>query len=74
MATRRKAHAVQIYDGAWYALGGFTHQHCCDCGLVHKLEHKLEKGRIFERVTRDDKATATNRRLHGIEVVRKDPR
>jgi hypothetical protein len=74
MARKRATPAVQIYDGQWYALGGYTHQHCCDCALVHTIEHKLVKGRIFERVTRDDKATATNRRMHGIEVVRKDPR
>ena len=62
---------VQIVDSAWYALGGYDSQICCDCGLVHKLEHKLEKGRIYERVMVDAKATATERKEHGITVKRK---
>lgn len=66
-----KLPTVQIYDGGWYALGGFTHQTCCDCGLVHKLEYKLEKGRIFERVKVDARATAAERKKHGIKVTRK---
>lgn len=63
---------VQINDGSWYALGDYDRQVCCDCGLVHKLEYKLEKGRIFERVRVDAKATAAERKKHGITVKRKD--
>lgn len=66
-----KRPTIQIYDGNWYALGGYTHQVCCDCGLVHAIEHKLEKGRIFERVKVDAKATAAERKKHGITVKRK---
>ena len=62
---------VQIVDSVWYALGGYDSQICCDCGLVHKLEHKLEKGRIYERVMVDAKATAAERKEHGITVKRK---
>lgn len=65
-----KVPTVQIADGAWYALGGYDRQICCDCGLVHKLEYKLEKGRIFERVKVDAKATAAERKKHGITVKR----
>lgn len=72
MPSKRKTQTVQIYDGAWYALGGYTHQVCCDCGLVHTLEYKIEKGRIYERVRRDDKATSAERRKHGIKVTRKN--
>ena len=63
--------SVQIIDGRWYALGSYDRQICCDCGLVHKLEHKLEKGRIYERVMVDAKATAAERKEHGITVKRR---
>lgn len=66
----RKVPTVQIIDGQWYALGGYDRQVCCDCGLVHRLEYKLEKGRIFERVRVDAKATAAERDKHGIKVKR----
>lgn len=65
-----KLPTVQIYDGSWYALGGYSHQVCCDCGLVHTIEHKLEKGRIYERVRVDAKAMAAERKKHGIKVKR----
>ncbi len=68
---KSKVPTVQIIDGKWYALGGFDRQVCCDCGLVHRLEHKLEKGRIYERVTVDARATAAERKKHGIKVTRK---
>lgn len=61
---------VQINEGSWYALGGYDRQVCCSCGLVHRLEYKLEKGRIFERVKVDAKATAAERKKHGIKVSR----
>lgn len=66
----RKPKPTQIEDGKWYALGNFDRQICCDCGLHHSLEYKLEKGRIFERVSRDDKATSLERKEHGIKVIR----
>jgi hypothetical protein len=35
---------------------------CCDCGLVHKLDFKIEDGRIWLKATRDYRATAAVRR------------
>ncbi len=35
---------------------------CCDCGLVHKMDFKIEKGRVAFRVFRDNRATAATRR------------
>lgn len=64
-----KYSTVQINDGSWYALGSYDRQICCGCGLVHRLEYKLEKGRIFERVRVDDKATKAERKKHGIKVT-----
>jgi hypothetical protein len=65
-----KRPTVQIEPDKWYALGDYDRQICCDCCLVHTLEYKLDKGRIFERVTVDEKATAAERQKHGIKVVR----
>lgn len=68
---KRKTPTVQIIDGKWYALGTYDRQICCDCGLVHRLAHKLEKGRIFERVVVDRRATRAERKRHGIVVLSK---
>jgi len=35
---------------------------CCDCGLVHKLDFRVRKGKIEFRVFRDNRATAAMRR------------
>lgn len=35
---------------------------CCDCGLVHRREISVHKGRIVERVWRDNRRTAAFRR------------
>lgn len=48
---------VQIEEGKWYSLSHFDRTECCDCGLVHREEFKMEKGRIFFRTFRDEAAT-----------------
>lgn len=35
---------------------------CCDCGLVHKLQFKIKKDRVYFRAFRDNRATANVRR------------
>ena len=35
---------------------------CCDCGLVHKMDFRIVKGRVQFRVFRDNRATAAIRR------------
>lgn len=34
---------------------------CCDCGLVHELDFRVEKGKVQFRVRRDNRATAGKR-------------
>lgn len=70
MARRRKIPTVQIAEGAWYALQDYDRHVCCDCGLTHRARYMLEKGRIFERVTVDQRATRAERKKHGIVVLR----
>lgn len=71
---KRKEKPVQIIDGRWYALGAYERTICCDCGMHHRVAYKLEKGRIFERVTVDRRATNAERKKHGITVVTKQVR
>ena len=35
---------------------------CCDCGLVHKLNFRLRRGRIQLQAFRDNRATGQKRR------------
>ena len=61
---------VQIEDGKWYRVRGYTHTECCDCALVHKEEYQLNDGHLEWRATRDDKATQQRRKELGIKVQR----
>lgn len=69
--SKDKYTPVQIKEGVWYRAGGYTHNECCDCGLVHREEFKLEKGVLYWRAHRDDRQTATRRKELGITVTRK---
>ena len=68
---KRKEKPVQIIEGRWYALGTYERTICCDCGMHHRVAYKLEKGRIFERVVVDRRATRAERKRHGIVVLNK---
>lgn len=52
----------QIYDGDWYDAGEFDYEICCDCLLVHRVRHRLYKGKLQLQVIRDGKETAKLRR------------
>ena len=64
----KKGMPIQIKSGTWYAAGHGPPltEECCDCGLVHRVEYRLElkNGRIqiFVRWIVDDKATKKARR------------
>lgn len=61
----KKGDPVQVVDGSWYAIasGGQPpfEEICCDCGLSHILEYKIDQGRILVKYTRDDKRTRKER-------------
>jgi hypothetical protein len=61
---------IQIVDGAWYATAFRTKdepesdpftEECCDCGLVHRVEYKVENGKFWVRYIIDKEATAEAR-------------
>lgn len=70
MKKKDKYIPVQIEDGKWYRVRGYTHSECCDCALVHKEEYRLVDGHLEWRASRDDKATNARRKKLGIKVDR----
>ena len=63
--------SIQMYENTWYAMESPQIDECCDCGLVHHTEFMMDKGRIFWRAVRDDKATAAARKAAGIKVIKR---
>ena len=37
---------------------------CCDCGLVHSISCYVKNGKVFIRMSRDDRKTSRRRFLH----------
>lgn len=58
----------QIVDGEWMKYTGTYYHVCCDCGLSHYFELKLEDGKLWERWTVDAKETKRQRRINGKTV------
>jgi hypothetical protein len=71
MKKREKYIPVQIEDGKWYRMKGYTHTECCDCALVHKEEFRVIDGHIEWKAVRDDKATEKRRKELGIKITKK---
>lgn len=74
MAAKKKAKKdkyipVQVIDGTWYRVRGYTHSECCDCALVHKEEMRLVDGHLEWRAMRDDAQTNKRRKQLGIKVI-----
>jgi transcription initiation factor TFIIIB Brf1 subunit/transcription initiation factor TFIIB len=70
MKKKDKYSVVQIEDGKWYRVRGYTHSECCDCALVHKEEIRLVDGHLEWRAYRDDETTNKRRKELGIKVNR----
>ena len=53
----------QVTEGEWVQpiRNGYKME-CCDCGLVHKLDFRIRKGRVQLRAFRDNRATGQKRR------------
>jgi len=66
----KKTGPLQIVDGVWYSAahpGDRIHiEHCCDCGLAHRIEYKIDGGRIYYRYTVDQEETDKERKRLGI--------
>ncbi len=65
-----KYRTVQVVENTWYTIGGFDRDICCDCGLTHDTEFKLDNGKIMFRTKVNPRETARHRKEHGITVKR----
>jgi len=52
----------QQQDGEWMEPQRGYRAACCDCGLVHRLQFRVVKGKVQFRAWRDNRATAQMRR------------
>ena len=67
--TKTKPGYIQVTEGTWYAIQhDIELQECCDCGLVHRMYWKIEKGRIYWSVKVDARLTKKARERDKITV------
>jgi hypothetical protein len=60
----KKRVLTQIVSGRWYAIasgGEPFEEQCCDCGLVHDVQYKVQNGRIWQRWVVNDAKSALAR-------------
>jgi hypothetical protein len=58
----------QSIDGEWTKAPRSFLRACCDCGLVHQEQYRVQRGKLHRRVIRDRKETRAERKridLHG---------
>jgi hypothetical protein len=54
---------VQVEEGEWISVPRKTSEACCDCGLVHDVQYRINsRGSIEFRVKRNPRKTAAHRR------------
>jgi hypothetical protein len=62
----------QIIEGKWYAVQhDIDLQECCECGLVHRVYWKIEKGRIYWSAKVDGRLTKKARLRDGIVLYKR---
>lgn len=53
----------QVYDGEWFMPVKKNYKNaCCDCGMVHKINHKIKDGNLWLQFSVDRRATSAMRR------------
>ncbi len=72
MTKRKRAEPIQIHEGVWYAVasgGAPPHvEECCDCGLTHVQEWKIDNGRIYFRYKVDKRPRKRRDNARGIRL------
>ncbi len=57
---------VQVTDGEWVQpIRKGYRVTCCDCGLVHRINIRVRKGKVQFQAFRDNRATARRRKRNG---------
>jgi hypothetical protein len=71
---KRKGTYYQVTDGEWVPVGRKGNKdQCCDCGLVHRVNYRInDKGGIEVQVFRDDRATGAVRKSFKFEKESED--
>lgn len=55
---------IQIVDGEWVIIEwSKQREQCCDCGLVHDVDHRVVNGDLEFRATVNRRATRLARRM-----------
>lgn len=67
----KKIPVVQMNEGTWYRVKGYTYTECCDCALTHKEEYRLVDGHLEWRAVLAPDRTEKRRKELGITVKRK---
>ncbi len=67
----KKIPVVQMNEGTWYRVKGYTYTECCDCALTHKEEYRLVDGHLEWRAVLAPDRTDKRRKELGITVKRK---
>lgn len=67
---RKKQRPIQMYEGVWYAFRNPDLTECCDCGLVHNTEFKVDGTHMLWRAKVDKRATNRARKRDGITVTK----
>lgn len=62
MTTKKKDPYEQIWSGVWWTFDKPFLLSCCDCGLVHDMDIRLEAGNIEIKMDENKKETAKRRR------------
>jgi hypothetical protein len=70
----KKIPVVQMNEGTWYRVKGYTYTECCDCALTHKEEYRLVDGHLEWRAVLAPDRTEKRRKELGITVKRKTNR
>ena len=65
--------SIQTEAGKWYRFDSEELNECCDCSMIHHVEYRFEKGRMFWRARVDRRATNAKRRANGITILRQPP-
>ena len=67
----KKIPVVQMHEGSWYRVKGYTYTECCDCALTHKEEYRLVDGHLEWKAVLAPDRTDKRRKELGITVKRK---
>lgn len=59
-------------EDKWYHFTRKDSLICCDCSLAHRLHFKIVKGKIYIKLTRDERATASYRKGKEAKKVLKE--